>query len=204
MAAISNLYVDAHVATISVAELNSHDLEPSMGNVFVRSCNEDMGNVFLVSFVGDINEAAIKEVCNFLQSAKRSKLRLGRPSIELDLGAVLPICFCDKNNAQTLAKYCDKVEIAAPNKNEMAKLIGELIDAKEEQYGIKGLTVEDSVISKLLSVSIDSAEIALDLAITANRHGDRKLTLTEENSGKYIKKREMIRGFGYGGCKDDN
>lgn len=204
MTAITKLFGEAHVETISVVDLSPHDFEPSMGNVFIRSCNEDKGNVFIISFVGEINEAAVKEVCNFLQGAKRSKMRLIRPSIEIDLGAVLPICFCDKSNAQTLAKYCDKIDISSPNKNELEILVRELIAAKEEQYGIKGLNVEDGVMSKLLSVSIDAAETALDLAITANRQGERGLTLTEANAGKYIKKRETSRGFGYGGCKDDN
>ncbi len=204
MSAIARLYADAHIETISIADLNPCDFEPSMNNVFIRSCNEDKGNVFIMSFVGDINEATVKDVCNFLQGAKRGKMRLMRPSIEIDLGAVLPICFCDKSNSQILSRYCDKIEIATLNQEEQKIFIRELITAKEEQYGIKGLDVEDGVVSKLLSVSIDTAETALDLAITANRHGDRQLTLTEENANKYIKKRETSRGFGYGGCKDDN
>lgn len=204
MSAISRLYSDAHTETISVADLNPCDLEPSMNNIFIRSCNEDKGNVFIICFVGDINETTVKDVCNFLQGAKRGKMRLMRPSIEIDLGAVLPICFCDKSNAQMLSRYCDKIEIATLNQDEQKIFIRELITAKEEQYGINGLDIEEGVMSKLLSVPIDAAETSLDLAITANRHGDRQLTLTEENANKYIKKRETSRGFGYGGCKDDN
>ncbi len=204
MSAISKLYGDAHVEIISVADLNPCDFEPNMNNIFIRSCDEDKGNVFIMSFVGDITEAAVKEACNFLQGDKRSKMRLMRPSIEIDLGVVLPICFCDKSNAQMLSRYCDKIEIATPNQEEQKAFIREIIATKEEQYGIKGLNVEDGVMSKLLSVSIDAAETALDLAITANRHGDQQLTLIEENANKYIKKRETSRGFGYGGCKDDN
>lgn len=204
MSAISKLYGNANVEIISVADLNACDFEPSMKNIFIRSCDEDKGNVFIMSFVGDINEEVVKEACNFLQGAKRGKIRLMRPSIEINLGAVMPICFCDKSNAQMLSRYCDKIEIATPNQEEQKVFIREIIATKEEQYGIKGLGVEDGVMSKLLSVSIDAAETALDLAITANRHGDQQLTLTEENANKYIKKREASRGFGYGGCKDDN
>ncbi|MCM1533662.1 MAG: hypothetical protein NC099_03305 [Corallococcus sp.] len=204
MEAILKLYKAAHVATISVADLGANDFESSMGNIFIRSCNEDKGNVFLISFVGDISEGALKEACDFLQSAKRGKMRLSRPNIEINLGAVLPICFCDKRNAQTVSKYCDKIEIASPNKEELLILVGELIAAKEKRYGINGLTVENGLTDKLLSVSIDAADAALELAITANRRADTALTLTEENSGKYIKRRETSRGFGYGGCKDDN
>lgn len=204
MSAISKLYGDAHIEVIPVADLNPCDFELSMNNIFIRSCNEDKGNVFIMSFVGEISEATVKEACNFLQGAKRSKMRLVRPSIEIDLGVVLPICFCDKSNAQMLSRYCDKIEVPTPNQDEQKIFIRELITAKEEQYGIKGLSVEDGVMSKLLSVSIDAADTALDLAITANRRGDQQLTLTEENANKYIKKRETSRGFGYGGCKDDN
>lgn len=204
MSAIAKIYGNAHIKTISVADLNPCDFESSMNNVFIRNCNEDKGNVFIMSFVGDISDMAVKESCNFLQGAKRSKMRLIRPSVEIDLGVVLPICFCDKGNAQMLSRYCDKIEIATPNQEEQSILIRELITAKKEQYGIEGLNVEEGVMSKLLSVSIDAAETALDLAIVANRHGDQQLTLTEENANKFIKKREPSRVFGYGGCKDDN
>lgn len=204
ISAISRLYDDAHIATISVADLNTCDFEPGMGNIFIRSCDEDKANVFILSFVGEISEAVAKEACNFLQGVKRRKMHLIRPSIEIDLGVVLPICFCDKGNAQMLSRYCDKIEIATPNQEEQAIFIRELITAKGEQYGLKGLSVEESVMSKLLSVSIDAVETALDLAITANRRGDWQLTLTEDNANKFIKKREASRGFGYGGCKDDH
>lgn len=202
--AITNLFCDAHVEKISVADLCPHDFEPSMSNVFLHSCNEDKNNVFIISFVGDINEATAKTVCDFLQGAKREKMRLIRPSIEINLGAILPICFCDKSNAQMLARYCEKVEIANPDREELLTLIQVLIAEKGKQYGIKGLNVEESVINKLCTISIDAAETALDMAIAANRNGEQALTLTEENAGKYIKKRETARVFGYGGYKDDN
>lgn len=205
MAAIAGLYRDAHIEVIPVAELNAHDLEPSARNVFVRSCNENTANILILSFVGDIREDIFNEACSFLQSARRGRMRLMQPRIELDLGAVLPICFCDRNNAPMLSRWCDRVELAAPEPEEQAVLLRELIAAKERQYGLGGLTVDDAVMNKLLSVSIDAAEAALDLAITANRHGDRGLALTAENAGKYIRKRETSRGFGYGGaCNDDH
>lgn len=202
--AISKLYIDAHVETISIGDLNPCDFEPNMDNVFIRNCIEDMANVFIIYLVGDIKEAIIKVVCNFLQSAKRGKMRLMRPSIEIDLRMVLPICFCDKNNAQMLARYCEKIEIAAPNQEEQALFIRELISVKEGQYGITGLNIKDGVMNKLLSMSIDEAETVLDLAIAANRNGNQQLTLTVENASKFFKKREITRGFGYGGYKDVN
>lgn len=202
--AIKKLFAGANSAEISVSDLAPHDFEPGTNNVFLRSCDEDRNNVFLISFVGDINEQAEKKVCDFLQGDKRRKMHLVRPNIEIDLGSVLPICLCDKANVQVLSRYCDKFEICNPTKEELPILVRELISEKEKQYGIKSLHVETSVTDKLCSVSIDSAELALDLAITANRSGSSELTLTNENASKYIKKREQSRGFGYGGCKDDN
>ena len=202
--AIKNLFVDANSVDISVIDLSPHDIEPGMNNVFVRSCDEDKNNVFLISFVGEINEQAAKEVCDFLQGDKRKNMHLVRPNIEIDLGAVLPICLCDKANAQMLLRHCEKVEILNPTKGELTVLIQELISEKEKQYGIKRLNVAQSVMNKLCSVSIDAAEAALDSAITANRSGNNELTLTDENASKYIKRREQSRGFGYGGSKDEN
>ncbi len=199
--AIEKLFEAAHIERISVIDLSLHDFEPDMNNVFVRSCDEDRGNVFIISFVGDINEQMAKCVCDFLQGDKRRKMHLVRPNIEIDLGSVLPICLCDKANAQMLARFCDKVEIANPTKDELPDLIRELIAEKEKQYEIKSLSVEESVTEKLCSVSIDAAEAALDIAIAANRSGDRELTLNDENAGKYINKHEATRGYGYGGYK---
>lgn len=202
--AINKLFTDANSAEISVVDLAPHDFEPGTNNVFLRNCDEDRNNVFIISFVGDINEQAEKEVCDFLQGDKRRKMHLVRPNIEIDLGSVLPICLCDKANAQMLSRYCDKVEISNPTKEELPVLVRELISEKEKQYEIKGLRIEKSVMDKLCTLTIDSVETALDLAITANRSGSSELTLTNENASKYIKKRESARGFGYGGCKDDN
>ena len=204
MNAIARLFVGAHIEKISVADLGAHDFEPGMNNVFVRSCNEDKSNVFIISLSGDIDDGAVKAVCDFLQGDKRAKTRLMRPGIELDLGSVLPVCFCDRRNAQMLSGYCDKVEIANPDRDEQAVLLRGLIAEKERQYGIKGLEVEDGVLSKLCALTLDAADSALDIAITANRSGERHLRLTEANASKYIKKRETSRGFGYGGSKDDN
>ena len=202
--AINKLFTDANSAEISVVDLAPHDFEPGTNNVFLRNCDEDRNNVFIISFVGDINEQAEKEVCDFLQGDKRRKMHLVRPNIEIDLGSVLPICLCDKANAQMLSRYCDKGEISNPTKEELPVLVRELISEKEKQYEIKGLRIEKSVMDKLCTLTIDSVETALDLAITANRSGSSELTLTNENASKYIKKRESARGFGYGGCKDDN
>lgn len=203
-AAIENLFDGAHVARISVSDLTLLDFEPDSNNVFVRNCDEDKNNVFVISFVGDINEQTMKIACSFLQSDKRRKMHLARPNVEIDFGAVLPICLCDKANSQALSQYCDKVEIANPTKTEQPILLRELISEKEKQYGIKRLTVEDSVMGRLCAVSIDAAQSVLDVAIAANRSGDNALTLTVENTSEYIKKYETVRGFGYGGYKNEN
>lgn len=203
-AAIEKLFNQEHVEKISVSDLSPRDFEPDMNNVFVRSCNEDKGNVFIISFVGEINEQTAKFVCDFLQGSKRSKMHLVRPNVEIDLSSVLPVCFCDKSNAQMLAKYCDKVDVASPTQEEMQILLRELISEKENQYCIKRLSIEADVLSKLCSVSIDTADTALDIAIAANRNGERQLTLTEENTNKFIKKCDTTRGYGYGGRKNDN
>lgn len=202
--AIEELYKDANVVTLNVADLEAHDLEPTAYNVFVRSCADEKANVFLLFFVGEIGESQFKEASDFLQSAKRARMRLMQPNIQIDLSAVLPVCLCDKDNAQAVSRYCNRVQIALPDKKEQALLINDLVTEKAQQYGLKELILEQEVADKLNSVSVDEAESALDLAIAANRHGETTLTLTSENAGKYMKKRDMSRGFGYGGYGDDN
>ncbi len=201
--AIEGLYKDANVVTLQVADMEAHDLEPTAHNVFVRSCADDKANVFLLFFVGEIGESQFKEACDFLQSAKRARMRLMQPDIQIDLSDVLPVCLCDKANAQAVSQYCNQVQIMLPDKRERTILINELIVEKKQQYGLNGLVLGQEIVDKLNSVSVDEAEYALDLAIAANRHGEKTLTLTSENSGKYMKKRDISRGFGYGGCGDD-
>lgn len=201
--AITKLYGNAHIEYVSVADLCPNDFEPTPNNIFVRSCNEDKNNVFIISFVGDVNETAAKAVCDFLQSEKRGKMHLSVPCIEINLGAVLPICLCDKSNAAMLARFCEKLDVLSPDQAEQRIIIRELMTEKAKQYGIEDFKVEAQVVDKLCSVSVDTANSALDAAIVANRNGRTSLKLTEFNTAKYIKHRDSYRGYGYGGCKDD-
>ena len=204
MTAITNLFGDAHIEEISVADLCTYDVEPSINNIFIRSCDEDKNNVFILSFVGDIDDTIVSAACDFLQSAKRKKMRLVRPGIEIDLGAILPICVSDRKNFQMLARYCEKIEITDPSQNEMPILIQESASEKKRQYGISELNIEESVMNKLCSISIDGAEAVLDIAIATNRDGENPIELTEETTNVCFNKRVSTRKFGYGGCKDDN
>lgn len=200
--AITDMFGDAHIEYISVADLCQYDLEPSINNIFIRSCDEDKNNVFILSFVGDIDDTTASAACDFLQSAKRKKMRLVRPGIEIDLGAILPICVGDRENCRMLARYCEKIEIGDPSRDEMPILIRESASEKKRQYGIAALNIEESVMSKLCSISVDDAEEALDIAIATNRDGENPITLTEENTERCFNKRVPARKFGYGGCKD--
>ncbi len=199
--AIENLFEGAHVERISVADLNLCDFNPDMNNIFIRSCNEDKGNVLILSLVGDLNEQAVKYVCDFLQSDKRRRMHLVRPNVEIDLGSVLPVCMCDKINVQMFSRFCDVLELATPTRDEKRILIKELIVEKENQYSIKKLKVEEDVIEKLCNVGIDVAEMIIDATIIATRRGNCELTINGDHAGKFIAKHESTRGYGYGGYK---
>lgn len=203
-AAISKLFPDSHIANISVEDMRPHDFEATTNNIFLRSCDDAKSNVFVISVVGDIDEAAQKAIVDFLQGDKRRRIYLTGPGIEVDLSAVLPICLCDKSNARILARYCERVDIANPDHKEFRTLITELVAEKGKRYGIDTVTIHDAVIEKLRSVTIDAADEVLDVAIPANRNGISAIMLTEKNTIKYISNRGISRGYGYGGCKDDN
>ncbi|MDE7107023.1 MAG: hypothetical protein K2O39_01735, partial [Clostridiales bacterium] len=101
----------AHVEYIDVAGLDEHDLQPTGKNIFVRSCDEDSFNVYFMSFVGNISDGVMQEAVGFLQSRRRKKFCLLSPGVGINLGIVLPVCFCDKANAKELKKYCDVVSV---------------------------------------------------------------------------------------------
>jgi len=159
--ALTKVYSSSQTERIDVAGLSMYDLEPNKNNIFVRNCNEDADNVYFMFFLGDVNERSFDAAKTFLQSDKRSNFRLNRPSAVLDLGAILPVCFCDKANAKLLKPYCDVVSLASVTDEEKDALLTRVIQSKQKIYGA---TLEIDVKAKeiLLCYSVDKIETLLD------------------------------------------
>lgn len=196
--AIKNALGDVRVETIDVASLTEYDLDPSKNNIFVRNCDEDKNNVYMLYLRGAISERAAGKVCDFLQSEKRRRFRLNNPAISIDLGAILPICFCDGENARTLSGVCETIDIANPDVQEKRALAACMLEEKARLYGVTEVKFGDGAQAELLQFGADEMEIILDKAIRGLRFEGDKITLTAD------KIRECAGGvahtaFGFGG-----
>ncbi len=189
---------DAHVERIEASDLADYDLEPTQNNIFIRNCDEDCSNAYFLFVRGDVSDKVFDTAKNFLQSAKRSKFRLNRPSVTLDLSMILPICFCDKEHAKQLRSHCDIIRIADYTEEEKKELVGDIVLGKSSLYGVRQITVQESVCGKLAEYSEDDIERILDSAVREHR-GDT-IHLTDELMQPYFKGMSLRHGaYGFGG-----
>ncbi|MBD5101000.1 MAG: hypothetical protein HDT29_07140 [Clostridiales bacterium] len=194
----ANKRENTHVEIIDVAELSEYDLEPSANNIFVRCVDEDKDNRFLLFFKGEISDRRMDAVKGILQSARRSKFHLNAPGVTLDLSAVLPICFCDKENAKLLKPYCDVIQLAETTADEFADVVEDIFASKEKVYGIGKIKLEGEVSEVFDGFDVDTAEKLIDSAVRARREQGANITLSKEILKSYSADYKMPK-IGFGG-----
>lgn len=197
--AIRTKSANTHVEVIDVAELSEYDLEPTLNNIFVRSIDEDRDNRFLLFFHGDIPERKIDTVKSILQSTRRRKFYLNSPNVTLNLGAVLPVCFCDERNKQILKPYCDVIQLSEVTADEMPTAIKDIIASKEKVYGFSSIKLSGDASEIFKGYDIDTAEKLIDEAVRARREKGAVIALTREILQEYAAANgKQIIGFGGG------
>lgn len=177
LSAVGKAFSSAHIERIDVSELNEYDFEPTKNNIFVRSCDEDGQNVYLLYFVGEIRESVMSLVKNFLSAERRRKFRLQHPGAVIDLSPVLPICFCDRQNARFLRSCCDMVTLAPVSAAEKSELFLNIFQAKCRQYKMDVIQADAAALRMLAEYSVDRAESIIDRIVKFNR-GAKKLIIT--------------------------
>ena len=198
------LYADAircacegsHVEEIDLSSLSGYDFEPSGNNIFVRSADEDKVNIYLIYLVGDVSDAAIRCVVGFLQEQKRSKFYLGNLNVTLDLGGILPVCLCDKENSKAVSMYCDTVSIADPTSVEKERLIDHMLGGKDIGQG-KKIILAPGCAEMLGGYSLDRVAAALDSAVRSYLDGGEAV-LTADKLSYYLDENAFKIGFGGG------
>ena len=195
-------FAGAHVEYIDVAGLDDNDLHPSGKNIFVRSCDEDAVNVYFMSFTGNIASGVMQEAAEFLQSHRRKKFSLLSPGVVIDLGAVLPVCFCDKANANALKKYCDVVPIDAVTAAEKPALFIDMLCTSQRLYGVKSITMDDGAKSRLAEMSVDGAASTIDSVIKFNRDS-ADMVITAALIDECAAMRTEKNRYGFGGDGDE-
>ena len=202
---ILNMYANAlstkskstHVEVIDVGELIEYDFEPSPNNIFVRSINEDKDNRFLLFFNGEISERKMDAVKSILQSSRRTKFHLNSPNVTLNLGAVLPVCFCDKRNVQLLKPYCDIIMLESVSADELTTAIKDILISKETLYGVGTIKLDGNATDIFNGYDIDTVEKIIDGAVRARREKGADITLSRDILREYKSDNEKSRiGFG--------
>ncbi len=200
MSAVKKMYDGAHVERIDVADLRPYDFEPTAGNVFLRSCDEDSDNVYMLSVKGDAPDYAVDMAIAFLQTSKRAKFRLQHPSAVIDLSAILPICFCDRESANMLKPYCDVISISSVTADEKRGLFESFMRKEEMLYGIR-IAADDAATELLTKQTVDRAARIIDSIVCENRGGD-SIVITPESIrtcavGDVSDKKYGFGGFGH-------
>lgn len=199
--AVAKMLENENVVRIDVADLGESDFEPTNNNVFVRNVREDEGNVFLLFFKGELRDSVLARAKAFLNGRIRKNFLLTRPGVTLDLSAVLPICFCDKQNLPEIDDAVDTVKLRHISSSEKFEALDDLLGRKQKQYALRGLIFGDGAREELMTLSVDSASKALDKAICAYRESGKPLTLTKEMISKCNKGYDNSQ-FGFGGNKN--
>lgn len=199
---VASVYKDANIEYIDVAALTEYDFEPTKNHIFIRSCNEDMPNVYVLYFAGDIRPAVLDAVKNFLQTDKRRRFRLARPSVDIDLSPVLPVCFCDKQNAKTLKQFCDMVSVAPVGGEEKREILGHLIADLQARYSSVKIELEEDAMRTLAEFTIDKAESVLEKIIRFNRRRKTTIVITTEMLKDGVFGADVIP-YGFGGRNED-
>ena len=183
--AIGAKNADTHVEIIDVAELGDYDFEPNANNVFVRNIDEDKDNRFILYFCGEISEKKMDAVKCILQSPRRAKFHLNSPSVTLNLSAVLPVCFCDEQNAKKLKPYCDEVRLSEVTAEELSAAVKDVLRGKQKLYGVGAIGFSGEVAEVLKGYDIDTAERLIDAAVRARREKGARITLSREALREY-------------------
>ena len=189
-----------HVVTIDVGELSDADIQPNAENVFVTNCKNNARNLYLLVLQGNVSASKISAVKNFLQSNKRAKFKLSRPSVTLDLSPIVSICFCDKQNADKLSDVVNIGVTASLSSEERQYILKQRIQDVHCRCDNMPLYVNDSDIGLLSRYPLDVALMALDKLYQDSANGTAK---DKRDISFYIadaeKSHDRNRGYGFGG-----
>lgn len=200
--AIKGASDDVHIERFEASDLNEYDFEPNERNILVKNCRADKLNVYFFFLLGKIKESVMCQIKNFLITAKRSKFRLSNPAIVLNLGEILPVCFCDRENAKLLEGYCESIVLSDVSSSETRSAVLSFISEKSRLYKTGDVSITESAMDKIVNLGLDKAENTIDAAIRRNRKINEKIVLTEEMLSEFCNMTKEPCGFGFGGANN--
>ncbi len=200
--AIKGASDNVHIERFEASDLNEYDFEPNERNILVKNCRADKLNVYFFFLLGKIKESVMCQIKNFLITAKRSKFRLSNPAIVLNLGEILPVCFCDRENAKLLEGYCESIVLSDVSSSETRSAVLSFISEKSRLYKTGDISITESAMDKIVNLGLDKVENTIDAAIRRNRKINEKIVLTEEMLSEFCNMTKEPCGFGFGGANN--
>ena len=158
--------------------------------------------MYFFFLLGKVKESVMCQIKNFLITAKRSKFRLSNPAIVLNLGEILPVCFCDRENAKLLEGYCESIVLSDVSTSETRSAVLSFISEKSRLYKTGDISITESAMDKIVNLGLDKAENTIDAAIRRNRKINEKIVLTEEMLSEFCNMTKEPCGFGFGGANN--
>ncbi len=198
---------EENIECIEMNDLREADFEPTKNHVFVRNVNESKNTIYFLIFRGELSESVLEMGKNFLKTEKRKKFHINHPTITLDLRGVLPICICDKENAKKLKPFVETIKLANITDEEKPSIIEDMFLMKSDLYKVSEKRIDSSVVEKLCTYSLETAEKILDQAIRDFRveYGSAELTLERMQPYFFEKNQNGNKNaYGFGGIIHEN
>lgn len=196
-----------HIERIEVGDLRTIDFEPTKNHAFIRYAEEGKNNIYLLILKGDIEDAVLEQIKNFLKTDKRERFHLNHPAVSLNLSRILPICICDKENASKLKGLVEFVRVAPIKASEKLSIIQNMLEEKSKSFRILSTTIEDSALNELNTLSLDTVDKVLDKVLKEYRIQNEGITLTSEMLKPFVEDKKIVsmkKTFGFGGVIYEN
>lgn len=204
---IAKMLNQNHIEKIDVSDLRVTDFEPTKNHTFIRYAEEGKNNIYLLVLKGEIEDPILENIKNFLKSDKRERFHLNCPAVNLNLSQILPICICDKENAEKLKNFVEFIKIANIKSSEKINVIQDMLEEKSRSYLIPSTTIEDNALSELNTLPLETIDKVLDKVLKEYRVKDEKIHLTMEMLKPFVEDKKvagMKKTYGFGGIIYEN
>ena len=109
---------------------------------------------------------------------------------------MLPVCFCDRQNADSLKPYCDVIKLKSVMPEEMSAAVNDILAAKEKTYGVGAIKLCGEAGALFDGYDVDTVEKIIDAAVRVRRKKGAAITLTGEILKDYAPDDGQKIGFG--------
>ena len=192
-AAVADCLAGVHVERIEASALSSYDAEPSRGNIFVRTADEDKPNCYIITVRGEVPGGILSAVADFADPVKRSRFHLADLGVTLNLGRAAVVVIADSRNEDPFRACCRRVEISPMTDGECRAVFGGMA----EEFGA-GVRLSDDALSRLADCTSSVSRRAIEAAVRgAERSGG--VTVTAHMLEQYISSSNFTNAIGFGG-----